>query len=44
VYTTYALLRASAFEPVAVWNFSFYLCFVFALVERKNEKGNKVPL
>jgi hypothetical protein len=34
---TYAVPHANALEPAAAWYFSFYLCFVFALCERKNE-------
>ena len=37
----YAVSHANAFEPAAAWYFWYYLCFVFALAERKNETQEK---
>jgi hypothetical protein len=39
---TYAVPRLNAFEPAAAWYFLFYLCFLFALVERKKETQKKI--
>jgi len=43
---TYAVPLANAFSPAAAWYFLFYLCYVFALAERKNvtQKEDEVPL
>src|SRR5205823_3964969 len=44
--TSYAVPHTNAFSPAAAWYLPFYLCFVFALAERKNEtqKEGEVPL
>jgi len=34
--------RLNAFEPAAARCFPFYLCFIFALYERKNETQKKI--
>jgi hypothetical protein len=34
--------RANAFWPAAAWHFPLYLCFVFALYERKNETQKNI--
>ncbi len=39
---TYAVPHANAFLPAAAWYLPFYLCFVFALAERKNETQKKM--
>jgi hypothetical protein len=39
--TTYAVARVSAFSPAAAWYFLFYLYFVFARYERRNEIQKK---
>jgi hypothetical protein len=36
------MLRLNAFEPAAAWYFPLYLCFIFALYERKNETQKKI--
>jgi hypothetical protein len=43
---SYAVSHTNAFSPAAAWYLPFYLCFVFALCERKNEtqKEGEVPL
>jgi hypothetical protein len=33
--------RGNALEPAAAWYFPFYMYFVFALYERKNEIQNE---
>src|SRR3954466_4805125 len=40
--STYAVARVSPFSPAAAWYFPFYLYFVFALYERKNEIQKKM--
>ena len=46
IYTTYVVALSNTTMPAAAWYFLFYLYFVFALAERKNEiqKEGKVPL
>jgi hypothetical protein len=46
VYTSYAVALANTTLPAAAWYSLFYLYFVFALCECKNEiqKEGKVPL
>src|SRR3954471_15628780 len=39
---TYTVPHANAFLPAAAWYLPFYLCFVFALAERKNETQRKM--
>jgi hypothetical protein len=39
---TYAVPQANAFLPAAAWYLLFYLYFVFALAERKNEIQKKM--
>ena len=34
--------HTNAFSPAAAWYLPFYLCFVFALCERKNETQKKM--
>jgi hypothetical protein len=39
---TYAVPRVNAFSPAAAWCFPLYLCFFFALYDRKNETQKKI--
>jgi len=41
-YTSYAVPHSNTFKPAAAWCFPFYLCFGFALVERKNRNTKKI--
>jgi hypothetical protein len=38
---SYAVPHTNTFSPAAAWYLPFYLCFVFALAERKNETQKK---
>jgi hypothetical protein len=40
-YTTYAVALSNTHLPAAAWYFLFYLYFVFALCERKDEIQKK---
>jgi hypothetical protein len=42
IYRTYAVPHANRFLPAAAWYLRFYLYFVFALCEHKNEIQKKI--